>query len=160
MESILSGSIEISLLCRRRSKGEKSSPPHWKPRRPALSHRQQSLSVNTTATSLHNRVGRIPKRRDRYGSAYLKEKDRDHMYIPRHGCTWMPAIPLIGRRVDTIHHCLGELARMNKEIRAELAELAELESSGKESSKYPRMKNRPLYDSTPNPPRTWPVKLF
>ena len=34
---------------------------------------------------------------------YLKEKDRDHMYIPPQGCTWMPAIPLIGRRVDTIH---------------------------------------------------------
>jgi len=69
---------------------------------------------------------------------YLKEKDRDHMYIPRQGCTWIPAIPLIGRRVDTIHHCLGELARMNKEIRADLAELA---ASGEESSKYPRMKS-------------------
>ncbi len=72
---------------------------------------------------------------------YLKEKDRDHMYIPRQGCTWIPIIPLIGRRVDTIHHCLGELARMNKEIRADLAELADFESSGEESSKYPRMKS-------------------
>lgn len=72
---------------------------------------------------------------------YLKEKDRDHMYIPRHGCNWMPAIPLIGKRVDTIHHCLGELARMNREIRAESMELAEVESSGRESSKYPRMKS-------------------
>ena len=53
----------------------------------------------------------------------------------------MPAIPLIGRRVDTIHHCLGELARMNREIRAELAGLAELESNGRESNKYPRIKS-------------------
>ena len=72
---------------------------------------------------------------------YLKEKDRDHMYISRQGCNWMPAIPLIGKRVDTIHHCLGELVRMNKEIRAEVTELAELESNGRESSKYPRMKS-------------------
>lgn len=30
---------------------------------------------------------------------YLKEKDRDHIYIPRQGCNWMPAVPLIGKRV-------------------------------------------------------------
>ena len=72
---------------------------------------------------------------------YLKEKDRDHMYIPRQGCSWMPGMPFIGKRVDTIHHCLGELARMNKDIRAELTELAELESNGRESSKYPRMRS-------------------
>lgn len=24
---------------------------------------------------------------------YLEEKDRGHMYVPRQGCTWMPAIP-------------------------------------------------------------------
>ena len=72
---------------------------------------------------------------------YLKEKDRDHMYVPREGCTWMPAIPLIGRRVDTIHYCLGELARINEEIRSDLAELAELDSNGTESSKYPRIRS-------------------
>ena len=70
---------------------------------------------------------------------YLKEKDRDHMYIPRQGCAWMPAFPLIGKKVDTIHHCLGELARVNEEIRAESMELAEVESNGSESSRYPRM---------------------
>lgn len=65
---------------------------------------------------------------------YLKEKDRDHMYIPRQGCNWMPIIPLIGKSVDTIHHCLGELARMNKEIRAESMELAEVESDGRDQA--------------------------
>ncbi len=63
------------------------------------------------------------------------------MYISRQVCNWMPAIPLIEKRVDTIHHCLGELARMNKEIRAELTELVEVESNGRESSKYSRMKS-------------------
>ena len=53
----------------------------------------------------------------------------------------MPAIPLIWRRVDTIHHCLGKLALTNREIRAELAELAELESNGRESNKYRRMRS-------------------
>ncbi len=71
----------------------------------------------------------------------MKEKDRDHMYIPRQGYNWMLVIPLIGKRVDTIHHCLGELARINKEIRAELIELAEVESDRRESNKYPRMKS-------------------
>ena len=53
----------------------------------------------------------------------------------------MPAIFLVGRRVDIIHPCLGELARMNKEIRAELADLVKLESDGSESSKYLRMQS-------------------
>ena len=53
----------------------------------------------------------------------------------------MPAIPLIGKRVDTIHHCLGKLVQINKEIKAEVTELAELESNVRESSKYPRMKS-------------------
>lgn len=53
----------------------------------------------------------------------------------------MPAIPLIGKRVNTIYHCLGELARINREIRAELIELAEVESSRRELSKYLRIKS-------------------
>ena len=53
----------------------------------------------------------------------------------------MPAIPLIEKRVDTIHHCLGELVQMNKEIRAEVTELAELKSNVRESSKYLQMKS-------------------
>ncbi len=51
----------------------------------------------------------------------------------------MLVIPLIGKRVNTIHHCLGELARINKEIRAELIELAEVESNRRELSKCLRM---------------------
>lgn len=42
---------------------------------------------------------------------------------------------------DTIYHCLSELARMNKEIGAEVTELAEVESNGRESSKYSRMRS-------------------
>ena len=72
---------------------------------------------------------------------YLKEKARDQMYIPRRGCDWMPAIPFVGKRVDTIQHCFGELARTDKDIRAELTELTELELDGRESSKYPRMRS-------------------
>ena len=72
---------------------------------------------------------------------YLKEKDRDHMYLPINGWIWMPVIPLIGKRVDIIDHCLGELARLNKEIRADQREVAELDSNGRESSKYPRMRS-------------------
>jgi len=51
----------------------------------------------------------------------------------------MPVIPLIRKRVNTIYYYFGELARMNKEIRAELMELAEVESNRRESSKCPRM---------------------
>lgn len=82
---------------------------------------------------------------------YLGEKDRDHMYIPINGWTWMPAVPFMGKRVDTICHCLGELARLNKEIEADQRELAqldraqkewtELQSDRRESSKYPQTKS-------------------
>ena len=72
---------------------------------------------------------------------YLDEKDRDHTYLPLYGWTWMPGVPFVGKRVDTIHYCLGELARLNREIRGEQRELAELDSDQRESSKYPRMKS-------------------
>jgi len=82
---------------------------------------------------------------------YLGEKDRNHMYISINGWTWMPAIPFMGKRVDTICHCLGELARLNKEIKADQRELmrldgdqkelTELESDRRESSKYPQTKS-------------------
>ncbi len=52
----------------------------------------------------------------------------------------MSAISLIGKRVDIIYYCLGELARMNREIRAESMELIEIESSRRELSKYLRIK--------------------
>lgn len=47
---------------------------------------------------------------------YLKEKDRETMRLPICGWLWMPALPLIGKKVDTIDHCRKELARLNVEI--------------------------------------------
>ena len=47
---------------------------------------------------------------------YLKEKDRETMRLPIFGWSWMPALPLIGQKVDTIDHCRKELARLNVEI--------------------------------------------
>ena len=69
---------------------------------------------------------------------YLDERDRDHTYLPINGWTWMPSIPFVGKRVDTIHHCLKELARLNKEIRADQRELIEFDSDQKEASRYAR----------------------
>ncbi len=53
----------------------------------------------------------------------------------------MLVIPLIGKRVNTIYYYLGELARINQEIRAELIELAEVELNRRELNKYLRMKS-------------------
>lgn len=47
---------------------------------------------------------------------YLKEKDRETMRLPIFGWNWMPALPLVGKKVDTIDHCRKELARLNVEI--------------------------------------------
>ena len=47
---------------------------------------------------------------------YLAEKDRDHMRLPIFNLTWMPSMPFVGRKVDTIHHCWQEMARLNNEI--------------------------------------------
>lgn len=47
---------------------------------------------------------------------YLKEKDRETMRLPIFGWHWMPALPLVGKKVDTIDHCRKELARLNVEI--------------------------------------------
>ena len=47
---------------------------------------------------------------------YLKPKDRDTMRLPIFGWSWMIALPLIGKKVDTIYHCRKELARLNVEI--------------------------------------------
>ena len=47
---------------------------------------------------------------------YLKEKDRETMRLPIFGWNWMPALPLLGKKVDTIDHCRKELARLNVEI--------------------------------------------
>jgi len=47
---------------------------------------------------------------------YLGEKDRDYMRLPIFNLTWMPSVPFVGKKVDTIHHCLRQMARLNNEI--------------------------------------------
>jgi len=47
---------------------------------------------------------------------YLGEKDRDCMRLPIFNLSWMPSIPFVGRKVDTINHCWQEMARLNNEI--------------------------------------------
>lgn len=47
---------------------------------------------------------------------YIREKDRETMRLPVFGLSWMPSLPLLGRKVDTINHCREELARLNLEI--------------------------------------------
>lgn len=47
---------------------------------------------------------------------YLKEKDRETMRLPIFGWQWMIALPLVGKKVDTIYYCRKEVARLNLEI--------------------------------------------
>lgn len=47
---------------------------------------------------------------------YLKEKERETMRLPVFGWQWMPSLPLMGKKVDTIDHCRREVARLNVEI--------------------------------------------
>lgn len=47
---------------------------------------------------------------------YITEKDRDTMRLPIFGISWMPSIPLLGQKVDTIDYCRKEVARLNLEI--------------------------------------------
>ncbi|KAL8783747.1 MAG: hypothetical protein Q9213_004428 [Squamulea squamosa] len=60
---------------------------------------------------------------------YLKEKDRDTMRLPIFGWQWMPALPLLGQKVDTIDYCRREVARLNVEI----------EQDQQEPEKFPLM---------------------
>lgn len=60
---------------------------------------------------------------------YLKEKDRDTMRLPIFGWQWMPALPFLGQKVDTIDYCRKEVARLNVEI----------EQDQKEPGKFPLM---------------------
>lgn len=53
---------------------------------------------------------------------YIKESDRETMRLPIFGWTWMPSIPLIGKKVDTIYYCRKEVARLNAEIEKDQAE--------------------------------------
>lgn len=47
---------------------------------------------------------------------YLTDKDRDTMRLPIFGWQWMPSLPLMGEKVDTIRYCRKEVARLNVEI--------------------------------------------
>ncbi|KAI1624840.1 hypothetical protein EDD37DRAFT_628140 [Exophiala viscosa] len=47
---------------------------------------------------------------------YLPEKDRDTTRLPIFGWSWMPSLPLVGEKVDTIRYCRKEVARLNVEI--------------------------------------------
>ncbi|KAI4114193.1 MAG: hypothetical protein LQ338_008034, partial [Usnochroma carphineum] len=60
---------------------------------------------------------------------YLKASDRDTMRLPIFGWQWMPSLPLIGQKVDTIDYCRKEVARLNVEI----------EQDQKEPEKFPLM---------------------
>ena len=60
---------------------------------------------------------------------YLKPSDRDTMRLPIFGWDWMPSIPLIGKKVDTIDYCRKEVARLNVEI----------EQDQREPEKFPLM---------------------
>ncbi|PHH65898.1 hypothetical protein CDD81_1267 [Ophiocordyceps australis] len=47
---------------------------------------------------------------------YLKAKHRPTHRLPLFGINWMPGLPLINKKVDTIYWCRQELARLNLEI--------------------------------------------
>ena len=47
---------------------------------------------------------------------YLRENDRDYIRLSVSSLTWIPSIPFVGRKVDTIDHCWQELSRLNNEI--------------------------------------------
>ncbi|KAL9094481.1 MAG: hypothetical protein Q9165_003331 [Trypethelium subeluteriae] len=51
---------------------------------------------------------------------YIKEKDRPTMRLPI--ASWMFSLPLIGKKIDTIHYCRRELARLNAEIEKDQSE--------------------------------------
>lgn len=70
-----------------------------------------------------------PEKDEPLWKKYLKEKDRDTMRLPLFGLQWMPSLPLVGQKVDTINYCRKEVARLNLEI----------EQDQKEPSKFPLM---------------------
>ncbi|KAL7938001.1 hypothetical protein V8C35DRAFT_290545 [Trichoderma chlorosporum] len=47
---------------------------------------------------------------------YLKKKDRPTHRLPPWGVSWLPGLPFISQKVDTIYWCRTELARLNMEI--------------------------------------------
>ena len=47
---------------------------------------------------------------------YLGKKDREYMRLPIFSQTWMPSIPFVESKVDTIDYCWQEMTRLNNEI--------------------------------------------
>ncbi|KAH7108911.1 hypothetical protein EDB81DRAFT_673191 [Dactylonectria macrodidyma] len=47
---------------------------------------------------------------------YLQKTDRPTHRLPLFGKTWLPGIPLLSRKVDTIFQCREELDKLNREI--------------------------------------------
>lgn len=60
---------------------------------------------------------------------YIKDSDRETMRLPIFKWHWMPSLPLLGEKVDTINYCRKEVARLNLEI----------EEDQKDPEKYPLM---------------------
>ncbi|CUS12182.1 unnamed protein product [Tuber aestivum] len=52
---------------------------------------------------------------------YLSPNDRPTMTLPPFGVKWLPSLPLIGKKVDTIYYCRKEVARLNVEIEQDQA---------------------------------------
>lgn len=52
---------------------------------------------------------------------FMKEKDRDTMRLPIFGWQWMPSLPLVGEKVDTIEYCRKQVAILNAEIEEDQA---------------------------------------
>ena len=103
-------------------------------------------SATTLSCQRRNRKSALSKRSSTkcgrsLWECYLKENDRDHQYLSIHGWSWMSAISFIGRRVDTICHCLEELTRLNEEIETDQKKLIKIDSTEGNSDKYPRMRS-------------------
>ncbi|ROW02249.1 hypothetical protein VSDG_02488 [Cytospora chrysosperma] len=78
--------------------------------------------------------GQEEEYKEREGPAWekwLKEKDRPHHRLPLFEFTpgWLPGLPFIHKKVDTIYWCRKELARLNVEI----------EEDQKHSERFPIM---------------------
>ncbi|KAI9766708.1 MAG: hypothetical protein M1840_006352 [Geoglossum simile] len=56
---------------------------------------------------------------------YLTEEDREFIRLPVFDSTWMPSLPLVGTKVDTIDHCRKEYVRLTAEIEQEQQQLEE-----------------------------------
>ncbi|CUS06760.1 unnamed protein product [Tuber aestivum] len=57
---------------------------------------------------------------DKHGDPLWKQhlslNDRPMMTLPPFGVKWLPSLPPIGKKVDTIYYCRKEVARLNVEI--------------------------------------------